>query len=153
MQNRYKNVFVEAAMLFELLCLTTVTRDSKRSSSALKNVSILRELPDINPRKPIDMKLDMCDANVQKHQFLNLPAFLYCFEVITWYSSSNCAKIKLFKSKLCTFVWKGNKRCLSFTASSVNILWKLQWHVLLIGTKVHTGTWMPWDQVEFSLMD
>ncbi len=25
--------------------------------------------------KPIDMKLDTCDANVQKHQFSNLPAF------------------------------------------------------------------------------
>ncbi len=25
--------------------------------------------------KHIDMKLDMCDANVQKHQFSNLPAF------------------------------------------------------------------------------
>ncbi len=23
----------------------------------------------------------MCDANVQKHQFSNLPVFLYCFEV------------------------------------------------------------------------
>ncbi len=75
MQNRYKNVFVDAAMLFDLLCLTIVARDSKRSSSALKNVSVLRELPNINPRKPIDMKLDMCDANVQKHQFSNPPAF------------------------------------------------------------------------------
>ncbi len=106
MQNRYKNVFVDAAMQFELLCLTIVTQDSIRSSSALKYVSVLLELPNKNSWKPIDMKLDMCDANVQKHQFLNLPAFLYCFEVITWYSSSNCAKIKLFKSKLCTFVWK-----------------------------------------------
>ncbi len=25
--------------------------------------------------KPINMKLDMCDANVQKHQFSNLPAY------------------------------------------------------------------------------
>ncbi len=25
--------------------------------------------------KPIDMNLDMCDANVQKHQFSNLPAY------------------------------------------------------------------------------
>ncbi len=25
--------------------------------------------------KPMDMKLDMCDANVQKHQFSNLPAY------------------------------------------------------------------------------
>ncbi len=25
--------------------------------------------------KPIDMKLDMCDANIQKHQFSNLPAY------------------------------------------------------------------------------
>ncbi len=32
--------------------------------------------------KPTDMKLDMCDANVQKHQFSNLPDFLYCFEAV-----------------------------------------------------------------------
>ncbi len=25
--------------------------------------------------KPIDMKLDMCDADVQKHQFSNFPAY------------------------------------------------------------------------------
>ncbi len=25
--------------------------------------------------KPIDMKLDMCDANVRKHRFSNLPAY------------------------------------------------------------------------------
>ncbi len=26
-------------------------------------------------RKPIDTRLDMCDANVQKHQFSNIPAY------------------------------------------------------------------------------
>ncbi len=26
-------------------------------------------------RKPVDMKLDMCDSNVQKHTFSNLPAY------------------------------------------------------------------------------
>ncbi len=35
--------------------------------------------------KPIDMKLDICDATVQKHKLSNFPAYLYCFEVITWY--------------------------------------------------------------------
>ncbi len=25
--------------------------------------------------KPIDTRLDMCDANIQKHQFSNLPAY------------------------------------------------------------------------------
>ncbi len=42
------------------------------------------------------MKLDMCDANIQKHQFSNLPDLLYCFEVVAWYSLSNFAKITLY---------------------------------------------------------
>ncbi len=45
--------------------------------------------------KPIYLKLDMCDANIQKHQFSNLPAYYYYFEVVTWYSSSSWVKIML----------------------------------------------------------
>ncbi len=57
---------------FELFCRTVITLDSNQSSH-VKYVSVLRELPN----KPtvsenIDMKLDMCDANIQKHQFSNL---------------------------------------------------------------------------------
>ncbi len=47
-------------------------------------------------KKKHSMKLDMCDANVQKQQFSNLPEIFILFEVITWYSSSNSAKITLY---------------------------------------------------------
>jgi len=63
---------------FELLCRTVITQDLNRSSSTLKYVSVLRELPNkltVYENTYIDMKLDMCDANVQKHQFSNLPAY------------------------------------------------------------------------------
>ncbi len=52
MQNWYKNAFVDATMLFELPYMqiwtffrTVVTQDSNQSSSPLKYVSVLRELP------------------------------------------------------------------------------------------------------------
>ncbi len=52
MQNWYETAFVDATMLlnflicrFELFCQTIVKRDSNRSSSPLKYVSVLRELP------------------------------------------------------------------------------------------------------------
>ncbi len=55
---------------FELFCRTVITLDSNQSSSSLKYVSVLRELPN----KPtvyenIDMKLDMCDANIKSISF------------------------------------------------------------------------------------
>ncbi len=37
---------------------------------------------------------------------ISFPSILICFEVITWCSSSNCAKIMLFLIENCTFVWK-----------------------------------------------
>ncbi len=52
MQNWYKNAFVDATMLFELpymqiwtVLSNRITQDSNRSSSHLKYVSVLRELP------------------------------------------------------------------------------------------------------------
>ncbi len=62
---------------FELLCRTVTTRDLKRSSSPPKYVSVLRELPKQTYWlwKSIDTRLYMCDANIQKHQFSNLPAY------------------------------------------------------------------------------
>ncbi len=61
----------------ELFCQTLIPRNSNRSPSPSKYVSVLRELPNkLTVWKPIDTRLDMCDANVQKHQFSNLPAFL-----------------------------------------------------------------------------
>ncbi len=69
-------------MLFELNYMQiwncfVQTRDWNRNSLPLKYVSVLCELPNKPTvyEKPIDMKLDMCDANVQKHQFSNLPAY------------------------------------------------------------------------------
>ncbi len=65
MQNWYKNALFDASVLFELpymqICRTVVTRDAPEQTYRLL--------------KPIDIKLDMCDANVQKHQFSNLPAY------------------------------------------------------------------------------
>ncbi len=56
---------------FELFGRTVVTRDSNLSSMSTPWAT------DQTYRqwKHIDMKLDMCDANVQKHQFSNLPAY------------------------------------------------------------------------------
>ncbi len=53
----------------------------------------------------------MCDANVLKHQFSNLLAYLYCFEVITL-----CENYAFFIEMLYICV-KRNKSNLSFTAS------------------------------------
>ncbi len=112
-KNYNKTVFVDATVLFELPYMqiwsrTVVTQNLNRSSSTLQvpsySVSYRTNLPSIETHK-----LDMCDTNVQKHQFSNPPAYEYCFEAITWYYSSNCAKITLFKSKLCKFVLKGIK--------------------------------------------
>ncbi len=47
---------------FELVCRTVITWESNRSSS-LYSVSCWTNLPSI------DTRLDMCDANIQKHQF------------------------------------------------------------------------------------
>ncbi len=82
MQNWYKNVFVDATLPFQLPYMQIWTalsnRDytgSNRSSSPPKYVSVLRELPNkFSLWKPIDTRLDMSDANVQKHPFSNLPA-------------------------------------------------------------------------------
>ncbi len=62
---------------FEVLCRTLITQDSYRSSSPPKYIFRTPWATEQTYRlwKPIDMKLDMCDANVQKHQFSNLPAF------------------------------------------------------------------------------
>ncbi len=75
---------------FELLCRTVITQDSNQSSSPPKYVSVFRDKLIIyeNISISIDSRVDMCNANVQKHQFSNLPAFSYCFEVVTWHSSS-----------------------------------------------------------------
>ncbi len=64
-------------MLFELpyiqICQSVVPWDSNWSFSPSK--FILTYQKKLLSMKPIDMKLDMCDANVQKHQFSNLSAF------------------------------------------------------------------------------
>ncbi len=85
MQNWYKNAFVDATMLFwtslnadlSCFCRTVVKQDSNRSSSPHHHVSVVREATEQTYRlwKPIDTRLDMCDANIQKHQFSNLPAY------------------------------------------------------------------------------
>ncbi len=84
MQNWYKNVFVDATMLFELTYMQIWTVLSNRSYTEfeLKLLTSQEHLLTLWATeqtyclwKPIDMKLNMCDANVQKNQFSNLPAY------------------------------------------------------------------------------
>ncbi len=70
MQPCYLNFLIRG---FELFCRTVVTQDFEPSSSLVASQVRLRT-PWATEQtyhlwKPIDMKLDMCDANVQKHQF------------------------------------------------------------------------------------
>ncbi len=81
MQNWYKNAFVDATVLFELPYMQIWTVLSNRSYTGFKQ-ELLNSLrtPWATEQtyrlwKPIDMKLDMCDANVQKHQFSNILAY------------------------------------------------------------------------------
>ncbi len=74
MQNRYKHVFVDATMLFELpyiqiwmLC-QTVVNGFEPVPSPLKYVYVSTEQTYVY-EKPIEIKLDMCDANVQSISF------------------------------------------------------------------------------------
>ncbi len=80
MQNWYKNVFLDATVLFQLPYLNFFVepwlRDSNRRSSPPKyNLRTPWATEQTYRLKPIDMKLDMCDGNDQKHQFSNLPAY------------------------------------------------------------------------------
>ncbi len=84
MQNWYKNVFVDATMLFELPYMQIYTVSSNCSYTGFEPELLTSQVRLHTPWaleqtyhlwKPIDMKLDMCDANIQKHQFSNLPAY------------------------------------------------------------------------------
>ncbi len=84
MQNWYEPVFVDATMLFELPCMQIWTVLSNRSYTGFEPQLLASQVHLCAPWateqtyhlwKPIDMKLDMCDANIQKHQFSNLPAY------------------------------------------------------------------------------
>ncbi len=69
-QNWYKNILVDATVLFELLQIWSVSSNELFTSQVrLYSEQIYCYW------KPIDMKLEMCDANVQKHQFKNLPVY------------------------------------------------------------------------------
>ncbi len=80
MQNWYENTFVDITMLFELPYMQIWNVLSNRSytdsnrSSRLKYASVHSWATEKTYRlwKPIDMKLDMCDAKIKKHQFSNL---------------------------------------------------------------------------------
>ncbi len=90
MQNWYKNIFVDATVLFELPFMQIWTVLSNRSDTGFEPELLASQVLLRTPRvteqtyclwKPIDMKLDMCDANVQKHQFSNLIA---CHSMISF---------------------------------------------------------------------
>ncbi len=53
---------------FELFCQTEPHFSSTSTYSVIYRTTY-------HLWKPIDMKLDMCDANIQKHHFSNLPAY------------------------------------------------------------------------------
>ncbi len=81
MQNRYKNLFVDATMFLELPYMQIWTALLNHSYTGFDPEVLASQVrPWATEQthrlwKPIDMKLDMCDANVQKHQFSNLPAY------------------------------------------------------------------------------
>ncbi len=84
MQNWYKNMFVDATVPFQLPYMQIWTdltnRDYMWFEPELLASSVHLRTPWTTEQtyclwKPIDMKLYMCDANVQKHQFSNIPAF------------------------------------------------------------------------------
>ncbi len=82
MQNWYKNVFVDATMLFKLPYMQIWTVSSIRSYTGIELDLLASQVCLRTPWateqtyhlwKPMDMKLYVCDANGQKHQFSNLP--------------------------------------------------------------------------------
>ncbi len=82
MQNWYKNLIVDVSVPFQLPYMQIWTalsyRDyTNRSSSPLKYIYCTPWSTEQTYClwKLIDTKLDMCDANDQKHQFSNLPAY------------------------------------------------------------------------------
>ncbi len=79
-----ENVFVDATVPFELPYMQFWTALSNRSYTGFEPELLASQLRLRTPWateqtyllwKPTDIKLDMCDANVQKHRFSNLPAY------------------------------------------------------------------------------
>ncbi len=84
MQNWYKNVFVDATVPFQLPYMQIWTALSKHNYTVFEPEILASKVHLRTPWateqtfhlwKPIDTRLDMFDANVQKHQFSNLPTF------------------------------------------------------------------------------
>ncbi len=90
MQNWYKIEFFDATVPFELPYMQIWTALSNRSYTGFELELLTSQVSLSTPLateqtyrlwKPIDMKLNMCDANIQKHQFSNLPE--YC-RMLLW---------------------------------------------------------------------
>ncbi len=75
MQNWYKNAFIDATMLFELHADLNCFVEPELLTSQIRLRTPWATEQTYRIWKPKDMKLDMSDANVQKHQFSNLPAY------------------------------------------------------------------------------
>ncbi len=84
LQNWYKSAFVDATVLFELPYMQIWAGLLNRSYTGFEPELLTSQLRLHTPwatqqnyllGKPIDIKLDMCDTNVQKHQFSNFPAY------------------------------------------------------------------------------
>ncbi len=84
MQNWYKNLFVDATMPFQLPYMQFWTALSNSDytgfepellASQVRLCTLWATEQIYRLWKPVDMKLDMCDADNQKHNFSNLPAY------------------------------------------------------------------------------
>ncbi len=84
MQDWYKNLIVDATVQFELPCMQIWTALSNRDYTGFEPEILAPKVRLRTPWateqtyclwKPIDTRPNMCDANVQKHQYSNLPAY------------------------------------------------------------------------------
>ncbi len=84
MQDWYKNLIVDATVQFKLPCMQIWTALSNRDYTGFEPEILAPKVCLRTPWateqtyclwKPIDTRLNMCDANVQKHQYSNLPAY------------------------------------------------------------------------------
>ncbi len=91
---------------FELFSRTVVTRDSNRKvlTTQVHLGTLWATKQTYRLWKPIDIKLDMCNNNVQKHQFSNL--FWNQFYCLVFIYFGNCSDMYLLRisrlAKKCT---------------------------------------------------
>ncbi len=80
MQNWYKSVFVDTAVPFQLPYMQICTALWNCSYTGFEPELLTSQVTEATEQtyrlwKPIDTRLDMCDANVQNKQFSNLTTY------------------------------------------------------------------------------